>query len=336
MQLVAHKEFPLDLKNDWDALLAESIADVPFLRFDCLHSWWQTRGGGEWPAADLLLLTAYEEGRLVGIAPFFSTGQAPTRTLMLLGSIEVFDYLDFIVRRQHLPGFISALLDWLGSLSVSDWQVLDLYNLIDSSPTLPLLEAAAAARGWHCSLQQIQPSPYIPLPGDWEAYLAGIKKKQRHEIRRKMRRLEEGDVSTRWYVVEDASQLEAEMDAFLDLMAQDPAKVSFLTGQMRDHMQRIARCAFQAGFLQLSFLEIDGGKAAGKMAFNYRRRLLAYNSGVDQQYLDYSPGWVLLGYLLQWANENGMEEFDFMRGDEEYKYRFGAIDRFVMRATLQR
>jgi len=45
---------------------------------------------------------------------------------------------------------------------------------------------------------------------------------------------------------------------------------------------------------------------------------------------------VLLGYLLQWANEQGRSEFDFLRGAEEYKYRFGAIDRFVMRATLAR
>jgi CelD/BcsL family acetyltransferase involved in cellulose biosynthesis len=52
--------------------------------------------------------------------------------------------------------------------------------------------------------------------------------------------------------------------------------------------------------------------------------------------LDYSPGWVLLGYLLRWANENHYKEFDFMRGDEEYKYRFGAVDRYVMRAVVHR
>jgi len=52
--------------------------------------------------------------------------------------------------------------------------------------------------------------------------------------------------------------------------------------------------------------------------------------------MEFSPGWVLLGSLLQWANERHVAEFDFMRGDEEYKYRFGAVDRFVVRAVAER
>jgi CelD/BcsL family acetyltransferase involved in cellulose biosynthesis len=43
---------------------------------------------------------------------------------------------------------------------------------------------------------------------------------------------------------------------------------------------------------------------------------------------------VLLGHLLQWANENDRSEFDFMRGNEDYKYKFGAVDRFVTRLTV--
>jgi len=45
---------------------------------------------------------------------------------------------------------------------------------------------------------------------------------------------------------------------------------------------------------------------------------------------------VLLSYLLKWANENKREVLDFMRGDEAYKYRFGGINRFVVRATVRR
>jgi CelD/BcsL family acetyltransferase involved in cellulose biosynthesis len=61
-----------------------------------------------------------------------------------------------------------------------------------------------------------------------------------------------------------------------------------------------------------------------------------YNSGINFEYSAFSPGWVLLGYLLQWANEHKRERFDFMRGDEDYKYRFGGVDRYIMRATVRR
>jgi len=77
-------------------------------------------------------------------------------------------------------------------------------------------------------------------------------------------------------------------------------------------------------------------KAAGKLCFDYNNQLLAYNSAVNYDFMEYSPGWVRLSKLLKWANDEAYEEFDFMRGDENYKYRFGAVDRFVMRATVNR
>ena len=100
-------------------------------------------------------------------------------------------------------------------------------------------------------------------------------------------------------------------------------------------MASTIRCAFDHNCLQLAFLEIGGERASVYMSFDYLDRLWVYNSGVNRQLNEYSPGWVLLGYLLKWCNENGRREFDFMRGDEEYKYRFGAVDRFVHRVKLE-
>ena len=105
---------------------------------------------------------------------------------------------------------------------------------------------------------------------------------------------------------------------------------------MREQMQLVLRCAFDEGCLQLAFLEIGGEKAAGYLDLDYLNRIWVYNSELDRRFTEYSPGWVLLAYLLRWANENGRDEFDFMRGDEDYKYRFGAVDRYVVRARVQR
>jgi CelD/BcsL family acetyltransferase involved in cellulose biosynthesis len=182
----------------------------------------------------------------------------------------------------------------------------------------------------------LQYAPFIPLPRHWPTYLSSLDKKQRHEIRRKARRLEESGIPWRWYIVQQAETLDAEAEDFLRLMANDPAKAEFLTPLMRQQMLRTIRCAFDAGCLQLSFLEIDGQKAAAYLSFDYLNRIWVYNSGLDRQFVEFSPGWVLLTYLLRWANENGRIEFDFMRGDEEYKYRFGAANRMVVRAELKR
>jgi CelD/BcsL family acetyltransferase involved in cellulose biosynthesis len=286
----------------------------------------------------LFVVTARQpDGELVGIAPlFFTQNHQGEPALLLLGSIEISDYLDLIARPSILAEFVERLLEILDSDQAPPWQVLDFYNLPDSTPTLSVLQQAAMQRGWTYTQLPLQPSPYVPLPGDWESYLAGIDKKQRHEIRRKMRRTEEHSLPVRWYIVQDESTLDAEVEAFLALMAQDPEKDQFLTPAMRTQMHAAAHAAFKAGWLQLAVLEVDGDKAAGYLNFDYHGHIWVYNSGLNFNYRELSPGWVLLGYLLKWANENGRKTFDFMRGDEEYKYRFGAINRFVVRAAIRR
>jgi CelD/BcsL family acetyltransferase involved in cellulose biosynthesis len=81
---------------------------------------------------------------------------------------------------------------------------------------------------------------------------------------------------------------------------------------------------------------VEGQKAAGYLNFDYLNRIWVYNSGIERRYRELSPGWVLLGHLLEWANENKRSEFDFMRGDEDYKYRFGGVDQFLVRAKVTR
>lgn len=336
MNFRRHPSFDDIPAGAWNALLAAGVTNAPFLRHEYLSTWWQTRGGDEWPPeAQLCLVSAERDGQLVGIAPLFlSDGK-----LWLLGSVEISDYLDLVARPEDLPSFLSGLLDWLDSSDSAPpvaWSALEWVNLPENSPTLNLLDAESARRGWSYAAEVYEPTPSIPLPGDFDAYLAGIDKKQRHEIRRKMRRAEESGRNLRWYIVQDESQLDSEMDGFLALMAQDPEKAAFLTEVMRSQMKTSVHAAFRAGWLQLAFLEVDGEKACGYLNFDYANKIWVYNSGLDRRFMDLSPGWVLLGYLLQWANENQRAEFDFMRGDEDYKYKFGGLDRHVMRVSVAR
>jgi len=325
------------LAEEWNALLTRSITNVPFLRHEYVSSWWQVRGGGEWPQADLFTVTAFSADRLVGLAPLFRTLDAHQQpTLMLLGSIEISDYLDLLVSAEDLPSFLSGLLDYLSALPQDAWRSLDWVNLPQDTPTLKVLENEARKRHWELKVEPFRPVVSVPLAGDFDIYLAGIDKKQRHEIRRKMRRAAEYDLPVSWSIFQDGSQLEQATSDFLDLMVNEPEKARFLTPDMRQQMTEIIKATYHAGYLQLSFLEVDGHKAAAYLNFDYDNRIWVYNSGINRRYLELSPGWVLLGNLLKWANENRRAEFDFMRGGEDYKYKFGGRQAFVMRARLER
>lgn len=337
MEIKLYRTFEKDLEPKWNALLAESSVNVPFLRFDYLNTWWQTRGGGEWPdTAELLIITAWQGNELIGIAPFFRSEWEGANALLLLGSIEISDYLDLIARPADLPAFTELCLKFLADQTngLPEWQRMELYNVLENSPSIHALDTAARSQGWVFRQEPFRPALAVSLPGDWETYLAGIDKKQRHEIRRKIRRAYSAQLPVRWYIVREEEKLEDEINGFLELMAQDPEKARFLTPLMRENFRLTIRCAFQANYLHLSFLEIDGQKAASYFSFDYLNQLWVYNSGINAAFNEYSPGWVLLGELLKWANENGRKVFDFMRGDEDYKFRFGAQKRDVMRVSI--
>jgi len=321
---------------DWNRLLETSAINVPFLRHEYLNDWWLTLGGGEWQHGNLYIVVAQsEDGQLLAAAPLFltehSTGE---RVLMFLGSFEISDYLDFIAPADQLVPFLEILLTHLCGPDAPPWDVLDLYNLLDDSNTLAALKTIAAKHNLNYIQETLQPAPRITLSNDWEDYLAGLQGKQRREIRRKMKRAATHFEPVTWYIVEDEARLDEEIDAFFKLMATAPDKDAFLTKVMTSQIRSAVQAAFKAGWLQLAFIEIGGEKAAAYLNFDYDNQIWVYNSGINRNYRELSPGWVLLGHLIQWAIDNGRTVFDMMRGDEIYKYRFGGIDRFVVRVQI--
>lgn len=329
-----HNFFSEIPSHEWNELLSESVTNTPFLRHEYQNAWWEHRGGGEWKNARLVLVSARQSGRLIGVAPLFLAEHEKRLSLLLVGSIEISDYLDLIVRAGDHALFLNGLLDFL-STNLPSWVALDWYNVPDVSPTLEVLANQALHRGWDHHQEMYRPTPRIALHGSFEEYLSRVVKKQRHEIRRKLRRAEESDHAIHWYI-SPMLDVTAEIQSFLALMEFDSHKAAFLSQPMRAQMSTIIRAAHENGWLWLAFLEVDGNRVAAALNFIYGEKLWGYNAGVNRDFMELSPGWVLLANTLQWACENNMVEFDFMRGDEEYKYRFGAINQYVMRARLIR
>ncbi len=213
---------------------------------------------------------------------------------------------------------------------------LDLWNMPEDSLGTAALDRAAAEAGWAIRRVQLKPSPRVSLEGGWEAYLARLDRKQRHELRRKMRRVAEHPQGTTITRASAGARLPQSVEAFLDLMNLDGAKAGFLTPPMRRMFHSVASAAAAGGWLRLEFLNVGETPAAGAFCFDYADRLWVFNSGLDPRYRSLSPGWALMGHLIRSAAEEGKVEVDFLRGDEDYKYRLGGVARFVERITLTR
>ncbi len=326
------------IAEEWNQLLEKSINDLPFLRYEYLTAWWQFRGGGEWPEAELYIITGRDDsGELLGIAPFFLTKNRDDKAaLMFLGSVEISDFLDIIVQDLNLETFIEALFMHLTSDEAPDWQVLDLYNILEDSPSLAVFNNLSEKYSLGFKSEREQPAPYIELPDDFDDYLTGLDKKHRHEFRRKIRNAAGFFIPISWEVVEEEAQLDEALGNFSEMMRQEKEKKEFLTDIMLEQMNAIAHAFFKMGSLQLAFLKVGKDYAGGYFNIFYKNRIWVYNSGMGTKHASLSPGIVLTGFLMMDAIENGIEVFDMMRGDEEYKYHLGGVDRFVMRMQISR
>ncbi len=324
------------IADEWDALLQHSISNVPFLRFDFLRAWWATLGGGEWPDGSLWIVAARgEQGELRAAAPLFRTSAHP-ESLLLMGTHEIADYLDVLASPQDVADFARLLLQTIENLAPTGVTRLDLWNLPEESLSTAALNQAAADANWAVHRQALKPSPRVSVEGGWQAYLARLDKKQRHELRRKMRRAAEQEEGTTITRASAGAELVPSVDVFLSLMKLDGAKADFLTPPMRRMFHLLSSAAAAAGWLRLEILNVGGVPAAGAFCFDYGDRLWIFNSGLDPRFRSLSPGWALMGHLIRSAADEGKVEVDFLRGDEDYKYRLGGVAHYVERMTLTR
>jgi CelD/BcsL family acetyltransferase involved in cellulose biosynthesis len=338
MSLAVHAYHDTDgferLAGEWNDLLRRSAADTIFLTLEFQRTWWEYLGKGK-----LLILAVRDDAdTLVGIAPLLEMHDSEEQhVLATVGCVEVADYLDLIVSQAQEEPVYTALLDYLSSSNAPAWDRLDLCNIHEDSPTLKHLAPLAEARGWTVSTARDDVCPIVQLPGTWDEYMEMIDGKQRREIRRKLRRAG-AQAPVDWYVVGSEHDLEAEFEDFLALMtASSPDKAAFLTPQMRHFFRQLAQVMYDAGWLELVFLQVGERKAAAYLNFVYNNRVLVYNSGLDwRSFPNLGAGIVLTAHCIRHAIEQGREMFDFMQGDERYKYQFGGQDIEVRRLLIQR
>jgi CelD/BcsL family acetyltransferase involved in cellulose biosynthesis len=327
-----------ELSDIWEALLRRSGSNTPFQQPCYLDAWWSTMGGGEWDEGELWLgVGKLDSGEIAGIAPlFFTKDQKGRPSILIVGSAEVSDYLDFIVSDSAAEEFVDALLESLDVEGPEGWEVLDFYNLPEGSSTVQALQRSAEKRGWRVGKERISPVPFVALADSWEGYLQALNSKQRKEVKRKLRRAAEYPARVSWRIIDRDSSIGPEIDLFLELMQNDSEKRVFLKDKMLDFFRRLALTTHERGWLQLAFLEVGGEPAFGYLNFDYEDKLWVYNSGFNPQHYELSPGWVLMAYLIRWAIDNGRTEVDFLRGDEDYKYRLGGVDRHIVRLIIER
>ncbi len=278
-----------------------------------LKTWWDTFGGNNSPE----ILAGYCHGKLIGIAPL----RIQEKTARFIGGENVCDYQDMIVASNHRHEFVKAILIHLKKKGI---RALQLGTLRPDSISLTELPNLSRQMGYAVVCNQVAFSYEIILPSTWELYLQMLGGKQRHEIRRKLRRLNEAG-QIRFRVIKRPDEISEAMDTFFSMFkASRPDKSEFLTDQMISFFLLLAQRMAQRGFLRMSFLDIDQVPAAGVMCFDYNDTIFLYNNGYDPRFGNLSPGFLSKVYSIKDSIDRGRLRYDLLKGDEAYKKRLGS------------
>lgn len=311
-----------DICTEWNELLVDSAADQIFLTCEWQLTWYRAyQPGPLW-----VLLVRDDAGQLQGIAPWFIDVEPDgARVVRTVGCVDVTDYLDVIARRDWESEVFVALADFV-TAHTGAFDEIRLCNIPAGSRALVMLPDVVAARGLAATVSLQEVCPVVALPEKFTDYLGALDKKNRHELRRKLRRAT-GFVD--WYIVGPEHDLKDELAQFMRLMAASSAdKAKFLDDpQNWAFFEMVVPVMAARGWLQLAFLTVGDIPAAAYLNFEYNNRVLVYNSGHDpNEHGHLSPGIVLLARLIEHAIHQRRATFDFLRGDEAYKYDMGGKD----------
>jgi len=284
-----------------------------FVLPEWLEVWWTVFGND----AKLNILSVRQQGKILGLAPLQVNGNSAS----FIGGTNVCDYLDFIITADKEQVFFKALLDHLDRQGIEN---LDLGLLRPDSTVFSNLINVAENRGCEVMTGNEDISLELDLPATWEDYLSMLKGKQRHEVKRKFRRLyEAGDIKFR--IIEDPKEISEQLPIFFDLFKlSSDEKAHFMTDQMISFFQALAMALAETNILKLYILDLNAEPAAVSMCFDFNDTLHLYNSGFDPRYRALSAGLLCKVLSLKNAIERGKQKYDFLKGAETYKYRLGA------------
>jgi len=277
-----------------------------------LEVWWREFQ----PETELYLAAVRQQSDIIGIAPL----QVKKEKASFIGSADVCDYMDFVVAPGREDDFFDALLDDLRQRGIN---YLDLGSLRPDSTVVTNLVGVAQNRGYEVSCHPADVSVELDLPPTWDEYLGLLTVKQRHEVRRKLRRLGEMG-STDYRVIEDKAAVHDVMDTFLKLFTESREdKAAFLTEWRESFFRAMAEVMAEVKLLRLGVLELGTLPVAMVACFDYNGKVYLYNSGYDPQYRPLSVGLLSKALCIKDSIEKGRKRFDFLKGSEAYKYHLG-------------
>ena len=362
-------------RQAWDRLLATTPAATPFSRWTFHRAWWDAYGSTAHDQYLVVSPSdaADEPDAIRAIVPLMHRHELepddlPTHTVVrehsptaqpvpdeanavMFGASYHADYATLLAAEADLEACARATARALtGEPEQYDggnqpWDVIDLRRLREVDPALPALESEfsrlADDESWSVTREQEDVCPVVTVRGDtWDEYLATLDKKARHEVRRKLRRAAAvGQLS-----IEISPPTVEAVDEFIRLHVLRFGEHGLFPdneggARSRRFIHRLAeleRAEPDGGLMHVALVRCGPRLVFAAIAFDDGHTSYLYNAGMDPSASDASPGVTGTAVYFHDRIEAGRRRFDFLRGNEPYKYEWGAVDEPIYRLLVQR
>jgi CelD/BcsL family acetyltransferase involved in cellulose biosynthesis len=270
------------------------------------------------------------------IQPKFDAHRGFYNQIDLAGS-TFSDYAGLIARPDDEADAIAAFVHHLKT--EQHWAVFVADNLLMSDRRLKLFQGAfGKARFSTTPIQYIDAldqtnhgiCPYISLPSDWDTYLAGLSSNNRQKIRRLLRKVDDSDVVR--IAFSTADEVEHDLDTLLGYWTTKwlPSKGDKTAEIVRRNRRMLLRCARENQLLLGVFRHGERVVAAVASLIDHRKQsILFVITGRDEQYEEMPAGYLLHAHCIRHAISAGFRTYDFLMGNEPYKYLFTKQDRML-------
>lgn len=315
---VISQEKLLERQDEWSELVKRSSSQTVFMQPAYQLAWMNA-----FTTSQQRLLRGFtnQQDELVGVLSLFGETE---KNLRIVGAVDLSDYLDLVVEPTQAEKVYQQIVAFL-SHEVADWQILKLESLSKNSVTLNIFAELAREQKWRVIQSQQTVCPVITLPKTWDAYIQKLDSKRRKDFRRQLRDLG-SDNNITYRCLEKPVDVKTAMPMFIELHKKsEPDKQTFWTPAREKFFIEMATALAEKNWVKLYFLDVDDEPAATVLLFDYHNQFLAYNAGFDAYRFGYlSVGNALLLHCIKDAIDVGRTRFDFMRGDEPYKFGFAA------------
>lgn len=315
------------LERDWKRLAACARPQNPFLSWEWQRAWLEA---GVRRLRPLIAAEAFSDGRLAGLIALQLVRRHGLVQMEFLGQGSGADEVDGLLHPEAPADTAARLLGAAlrrGRPDVVRLEGVRRAGRVAQACAAGVLEQAGEEPGEHM--------PFLRLPSSFDGYLAGQSANFRAQVRRRRRHL----LSLTPEIIFDQATAPGTVSAAMEELfrlhnlrrEQKHGRGLFRSHALcRFHRQAAGALAARAGARVYSLRQ---GKRTLAALYGLEtgpetdRHFLYFQSGFDPAWTRFSPGMVLMSLVIEDCIRRGLREFDFLRGEEEYKARWTTEER---------